>query len=174
MKFKLGFLLIISLFVASCTSIPQGIEPVKNFELNKYLGTWYEIARFDHSFEEGLEAVSAQYSLLEDGGVSVTNRGFNPEEGEWEEAKGKAYFVDDESVGHLKVSFFGPFYSSYVIFFLDSRDYQYALVSGPNREYLWILSRDKNLPKSVVDMLITEASAAGYDTSKLILVDHEQ
>ncbi|MEP4891376.1 MAG: lipocalin family protein [Aliiglaciecola sp.] len=172
MKLKLFFLLVMSFFVVSCTSIPKGIEPVKNFDLNKYLGTWYEIARFDHSFEEGLQRVTAEYTLLDDGGVSVINRGFNSENGEWKEAEGKAYFVGEESIGHLKVSFFGPFYSSYIIFFLDQDDYQYALVSGPNREYLWILSRDKALPKSTIDMLVQEASEAGYDTSKLIFVDH--
>ncbi|MFA3792774.1 lipocalin family protein [Aliiglaciecola sp. SL4] len=172
MKLKLFFLLVVSFFVVSCTSIPKGIEPVKNFDLNKYLGTWYEIARFDHSFEEGLQRVTAEYALLADGGVSVINRGFNSENGEWKEAEGKAYFVGEESIGHLKVSFFGPFYSSYIIFFLDQDDYQYALVSGPNREYLWILSRDKALPKSTIDMLVQEASDAGYDISKLIFVDH--
>ncbi|MDO6694910.1 lipocalin family protein [Aliiglaciecola sp. 3_MG-2023] len=172
MKLKLLFLLVVSFLVASCTSIPKGIEPVNNFDLNKYLGTWYEIARFDHSFEEGLERVTAEYTLLDDGGVRVTNRGFNPENNEWKEAEGKAYFVGEESTGHLKVSFFGPFYASYIIFFLDQTGYEYALVSGPNRDYLWILSREQELPKSTVEMLIQEASDAGFDTSKLIFVDH--
>ncbi|GAC13603.1 lipocalin family protein [Aliiglaciecola lipolytica] len=173
MFYKYGLLFILSLFLISCTSVPKGIEPVKNFKIDNYLGTWYEIARFDHSFEEGLNNVSAHYSLRDDGGVDVVNRGYNAQNKEWEEAKGKAYFVDDESLGHLKVSFFGPFYSSYVVFYLDHSNYQYALVSGPSRDYLWLLSRQKTLPQSVLKLLIREASAAGFDTSKLIFVEQD-
>lgn len=173
MFYKYGLLFILSLFLISCTSVPKGIEPVKNFKIDNYLGTWYEIARFDHSFEEGLDRVFAHYSLRDDGGVDVVNRGYNAQNKEWEEAKGKAYFVDDESLGHLKVSFFGPFYSSYVVFYLDHSDYQYALVSGPSRDYLWLLSRQKTLPQSVLNLLIREASAAGFDTSKLIFVEQD-
>ena len=100
----------------SCTSIPNGITPVKNFELEKYLGKWYEIARLDHPFERGLSDISATYSLREDGGVNVVNRGFSIEKQKWQDADGKAYFVDKTDEGHLKVSFFGPFYGQLYYF----------------------------------------------------------
>ncbi|MGL4714009.1 MAG: lipocalin family protein, partial [Shewanella sp.] len=113
-------LLVISIFLLSgCLGMPKLVQPVNDFELNKYLGKWYEIARLDHSFERGLSQVSAQYSLKEDGGVRVINRGFSAAKNEWKEAEGKAYFVNGDSEGYLKVSFFGPFYGSYVVFELD-------------------------------------------------------
>jgi apolipoprotein D and lipocalin family protein len=101
---------ILAVFLSACTGAPEGVEVVSGFDLNRYLGTWYEIARLDHSFERGLSSITATYSLRDDGGVRVINRGYNAEEGEWDEAEGKAYFVGDEDVGQLKVSFFGPFY----------------------------------------------------------------
>ena len=124
--------------VSSCSvTLPKNVEAVKNFELERYLGKWYEIARLDHSFERGMTDVTAQYSMREDGGVRVINTGYHVEQERWKEAEGRAYFVEDEKTGFLKVSFFGPFYGAYVIFRLDSVNYQYALVSGPNEEYLW-------------------------------------
>ena len=97
------------LVLSACAGIPEGIEPVDNFELEPYLGTWYEIARLDHSFQRGMSNVTANYSLREDGGVAVLNRGYRVGKGEWDEAEGKAYFVGDPGIGQLKVSFFGPF-----------------------------------------------------------------
>lgn len=121
-----------SLFLLhGCTGVPEGIKPVENFELERYLGKWYEIARLDHSFEEGLSNVSARYEPRKDGGVRVVNTGYSSEEQAWDTAEGKAYFVDQETSGHLKVSFFGPFYGSYVVFELDQDDYQYSLSAGP-------------------------------------------
>ena len=162
----------ICMLISGCTSVPENVRPVEGFELPRYLGTWYEIARFDHSFERGLSEVTATYSMREDGGVRVINKGYSQKKGEWDEAEGKAYFVSNSSTGHLKVSFFGPFYASYVIMALDKEKYEYALITGPDKDYLWILARTPSLPKKTVDMLIAIAEKAGYDTSKLIWVEH--
>jgi apolipoprotein D and lipocalin family protein len=159
--------------LSGCAGIPEGIEPVENFELEPYLGTWYEIARLDHRFERGLSNVTANYSLREDGGVGVLNRGYRTEKGEWDEAEGKAYFVGDPSVGRLKVSFFGPFYGAYNVFELGE-NYEYSMVAGPNRSYLWILAREAQLPQALLDELLSRAEAAGYDTSELIFVEHDR
>lgn len=160
-----------AVLLSACTSLPEGIKPVRDFELQRYLGKWYEIARHDHSFERGLEQVTAQYTLLDDGGVKVINRGYNPEEQEWDEAIGKAYFVCEQNIGHLKVSFFGPFYASYVIFSLDNDNYGYAMITGPNRDYFWILARQPELEDDVLQSLLTKARDAGFDTEKLIFVN---
>ncbi|WP_100657820.1 lipocalin family protein [Alteromonas flava] len=156
--------------LSGCTAIPSGVKPVNDFDVERYLGQWYEIARFDHSFERGLSKVTAQYTRREDGGIDVTNRGFDGASKTWEEAKGRAYFVDSPTVGHLKVSFFGPFYASYVIMALDKDGYQYSLVTGPNRDYLWILARAPSLSAEMTNQLITYAEQQGYDTSRLIWV----
>jgi apolipoprotein D and lipocalin family protein len=170
-KWFLQVVLIISVgLLSACTSVPEGIQPVNNFELPRYLGKWYEIARFDHSFEEGLEQVTADYSMRDDGGVKVLNRGFSPEKGQWDEAEGKAYFVKNSDVGHLKVSFFGPFYASYVIFLLDKTDYNYAVITGPNRDYLWILARNPQLSTDVQTAVLQKARDAGFQTERLIWV----
>lgn len=155
-----------------CTGIPADVRPVDNFKLEKYLGKWYEIARLDHSFERGLTQVTADYSLRDDGGVRVLNRGFSAKENSWKEAEGRAYFVEQSDRGYLKVSFFGPFYGSYIVFGLDDEYYQYALVSGPNKSYLWILSREQKMSENIKDILRAKAAASGFDTSKLIFVDH--
>jgi apolipoprotein D and lipocalin family protein len=161
------------LCLAGCTGLPENVTPVGDFRLEKYLGTWYEIARLDHSFERGLTRVTADYSLRDDGGVRVLNRGYSARDGTWKEAEGKAYFVNGSDQGHLKVSFFGPFYGSYVVLALDHEGYQYSLVSGPDKSYLWILARRPKLDKAVLDALIAKAAMAGFDTSKLIFVDQD-
>jgi apolipoprotein D and lipocalin family protein len=166
------FFLITCILLAGCTGKPEGVEPVGNFDLSRYLGTWYEIARLDHSFERGLSRVSAHYSLNDDGSVKVINRGYSAEDNAWEQAEGKAYFVGAEDEGYLKVSFFGPFYGSYIVFELDHDDYQYSMVSGPDNSYLWILSRSTEIDEPVLDRLVSKAKASGFDTSKLIYVDH--
>ena len=120
------------LILTGCLGIPETMMPVDNFELSRYIGKWYEVARLDHSFERGLERVTAEYEMRDDGGVAVVNRGYSIEKDEWKVAEGKAYFVDDENKGYLKVSFFGPFYGSYVVFEIDQEGYKYAFVSGPN------------------------------------------
>lgn len=156
--------------LTGCVSIPEGIEPVKDFQAERYLGTWYEIARLDHSFERGMQQVTAEYSMRDDGGIKVLNRGFKTAQQEWGEAQGKAYFVEDEHTGYLKVSFFGPFYGSYIIFDLD-QDYQYSLVSGPDKSYLWLLSRTPTLPPEQQARLVAKMSELGFATDQLIFVD---
>ncbi|SRR6056297_21857 len=165
-------IIFLALALAGCTGIPDGIEPVDDFQLDRYLGTWYEIARLDHRFERGLTNVTAEYSMREDGGVRVLNRGYRAEEGEWKEVEGKAYFVGDPGTGRLRVSFFGPFYGAYNVFELDA-NYQHALVAGPNRSYLWILAREPSLPPSTLDELKTGIRDAGFDPKNLIMVDHD-
>lgn len=159
--------------LSGCLGMPAKVEPVAPFSLDRYLGQWYEIARLDHSFERGLTQVTANYSLREDGGVKVINRGYNAEDNEWEEAEGKAYFVEDEQTGYLKVSFFGPFYGSYVVFELDQEDYGYAFISGPDTDYLWLLAREKTVPEIIRQRFIDEAEARGFDTGELIWVSQE-
>ncbi|HAS6144237.1 TPA: lipocalin, partial [Vibrio vulnificus] len=122
-------LLALSITLSGCLGMPETVKPVDEFNLQNYLGKWYEIARLDHSFEAGLTQVTAEYTLKDDGGVAVLNKGFLANENQWKEAEGKAYFVNGDSEGYLKVSFFGPFYGSYVVFALDKTDYQYAFVS---------------------------------------------
>lgn len=163
---------LICFLFAGCTGIPENIKPMDNFVLEKYLGRWYEIARLDHSFERGLTKVSADYSLRDDGGVKVINRGYSEKDKQWKEAIGRAYFVKSPDIGYLKVSFFRPFYGSYVIFELDHEKYQYSLVCGPDRSYLWILARTQKIDYELKNMLITKAKALGFETEKLIFVDH--
>ena len=166
-------ILLFLLGLAGCTSVPEGVTPVTGFESERYLGTWYEIARFDHSFEDGLSRVTATYSKREDGGIRVLNKGYDAATGEWDEAEGKAYFVSDETTGHLQVSFFGPFYASYVIAELDKDNYQYSLVTGPDRSYLWILARQPTLSQDVLDELLSKAKSLGYATDEFIWVEHK-
>lgn len=158
------------LLLAGCTSVPTGVEPVENFDVTRYLGKWYEIARLDHSFERGLTRVTAEYSLRDDGGIRVVNRGFSIKDNKWDEAEGKAYFVGSENEGFLKVSFFGPFYGSYIVFELDHDDYQYSFVSGPDTSYLWLLSRKPEISDEVLQRFMKKASALGFKTENLILV----
>ena len=153
-------------------SIPENVSPVKNFDPQKYLGAWYEIARLDHSFERGLEKVTANYSSRDDGGIRVVNRGFDPFKNKWKEAVGKAYFVETPDIGRLKVSFFGPFYGGYNIILLDQKNYSYSVVCGPKRSYLWILARTPHLEKSIIDELILKINSYGFKTEELIFVKH--
>lgn len=166
-----GFLLASILLLTGCVHPPQGVEPVGNFELQRYLGKWYEIARLDHSFERGLANVTAEYSLRDDGSVRVVNRGYSARENKWDEAEGRARFVEGNDRGFLKVSFFGPFYGSYVVFELDRENYQYALVAGPDKSYLWLLARNPTIDQVLKERLIARATELGFDTGKLIHVD---
>lgn len=168
---RFSVLLLVCLGAAGCVRIPAGIEPVSGFEADRYLGTWYEVARLDHSFERGLEAVTATYTRHEDGSIRVVNRGRDATSGEWSEVEGRARFVEDAQTGYLKVSFFGPFYGAYVVFELDEA-YEHALVSGPNRNFLWLLAREPEPDQTVVDALVARAAAAGFETEALIFVRH--
>ena len=164
----------LALCLVGCSGVPEGARPVQGFTLEKYLGKWYEIARLDHSFERGLSSVTAEYSLRDDGGVRVINRGFKTASDKWQEAEGKAYFVEGTSTGKLKVSFFGPFYGAYNVIALDKEAYQWSLVVGPDTDYLWILSRTPVLDQVILDQLLSEARSLGFNTEDLIFVNHEQ
>jgi len=148
---------------------PDKVTPVENFRLTEYLGTWYEIVRLEHRFEKGMEAISATYSMRDDGGVKVLNKGYRSEEKEWSEAEGKAYFVQSADKGFLKVSFFGPFYGSYIV--MDTDYKTYTMISGPDLSYFWILSRTPKLDEKILQRLLAKAKEAGFDTSKLIYPD---
>ena len=169
----LSILLLTAAMTAGCTSIPEGLTPVDGFEADRYLGTWYEVARLDHSFERGLSNVSATYSRGENGKIRVLNRGYDDETGKWKQIEGRARFIGNESIGSLKVSFFGPFYGGYHIIELDHLNYEYSMVTGPNRSYLWILSRNKTLDEEVYSGLVSAAAQKGFDTDQLILVQHD-
>lgn len=157
---------------AGCTTrVPEGLEPVGGFDVQRYMGTWYEIARLDHRFERGMSKVTATYELRPDGTVGVLNKGFVAGRNEWREAEGVARFVGEPQVAALKVSFFGPFYGGYNVVDLDPA-YQHALVAGPDRSYLWILSRTPNPPRSEVERLVARAASLGFDTASLIFVEH--
>lgn len=160
------------LLLCGCTGLPEGVKPVDGFDVNSYLGRWYEIARLDHSFERGLDRVTAEYTLRDDGGINVINRGFSADKNEWKQADGRAYFVGAEGRGHLKVSFFGPFYGSYVVFELDKQDYQYAFVAGYNKSYLWLLSRTPRVSEDLYARFIEKSAELGFDTDSLIRVNH--
>lgn len=159
---------LMSVLIMSCTGKPAGVEPVADFKPEQYLGKWHEIARLDHSFERGLTRVTAEYSLMDDGGIKVVNRGYSEKSGKWQEAVGKAYFTGDRSTGHLKVSFFGPFYGSYIVFGLDHENYRYSLVSGPDKSYLWILSRSPKIDPVTLGRLKEKAGALGFPVGELI------
>ena len=171
-------LVLLTCFIlTACMGVPDNVKVIEKVDANQYLGTWYEIARLDQSFERGLEKISATYSLKDDGGIKVLNRGFNVAKNEWKEAEGKAYFVDapnadKTNTGKLKVSFFGPFYGAYNIIALDA-NYQDVMICGPDKSYLWILSRTPQLAEPIKQELIAQAKAYGFATEKLIYVKHE-
>ena len=165
--------IVLVLLLNGCVGIPENVKPVDNFRLEKYLGKWYEIARLDHPFERGLTRVTAEYSLRDDGGVRVLNRGYSDKEQTWKEVEGKAYFVQRPDQGYLKASFFWPFYGSYIVFELDHENYRYSLVCGPDKSYLWILARDPEISADLKNILVAKAARLGFDTSKLIFVKHQ-
>lgn len=148
-------------------TIPDGAQAVTPFSAERYLGTWYEIARFDFKFEKGLSHVTANYSMNDNGSIRVLNKGYDAAKDKWKESVGKALFVGNPDVAMLKVSFFGPFYAGYNVAAIDP-DYRYALVIGRNLDYLWLLSREKTMPQEVADRYLALASNIGYDTSRLI------
>lgn len=162
-----------TLLFSACASIPKGAKPIRNFDADRYLGKWYEIARLDHRFERNLNNVTAEYSLNDNGTIRVLNSGFNYEDEKWESAEGKAKFRGDTTVAALKVSFFGPFYSGYNVIALDD-DYQHALVAGKNLKYLWILSRTTAVPEEIKNDFLETAEEIGYDNAQLIWVEHNK
>jgi apolipoprotein D and lipocalin family protein len=164
--------LIMACLLNSCSTIPKGVSAVSPFDSERYLGTWYEIARFDFRFEKGLNNTTANYSLNANGSIKVVNKGYDYVRKTWKEATGKAKFVGDKQVAKLKVSFFGLFYAGYNVIAIDP-EYRCALVSGSNLNYLWILSRTKIIPSELKTRYLQQADSLGYDTSKLIWVEHD-
>lgn len=165
--------IMISFLLVSCSSIPDGVTAISSFQKEKYLGKWYEIARFDFKYEEGLNNTTAEYTLRDDGKIKVTNRGYDYDEREWKEANGKAKFVGEDTIAMLKVSFFGPFYAGYNVIAIDP-EYKYSLVCGDDFKYLWILSREKTIPEDIRNAYLAKAEALGFKTSDLLWIEHNQ
>jgi apolipoprotein D and lipocalin family protein len=150
----------------------KAIPVVSNFELDRYLGTWYEIARLPHRFEKGLIKVTATYSLRPDGKIQVLNRGYKPAKNKWSKAKGKAWIPDKNVPARLRVSFFWPFAADYRVIKLDP-DYQWAVVTSGSKDYFWILCRTPKIDQASYESLIQFARDNGFDLGKLILVEQE-
>jgi apolipoprotein D and lipocalin family protein len=168
--------LFIPVVIMNCRTQEQMVKidttTVKHVDINRYLGKWYEIARFPHSFEKNLVGVTATYALRGDGKISVLNQGFKKTlKGPLKQARGKAKIPDPDEPGRLKVSFFLFFYADYYILELDEDNYQYALVGSSSDKYLWILGRTPVMTEETYEMLIAKAGDRGYDTSKLITVE---
>ncbi len=161
------------LLLSRCGTIPSGATAVQNFDKEKYLGKWYEIARFDFRFEKNLNNTKAEYSIQDDGTIKVVNSGYDYVKNVNKTATGKAKFVKEDNIGMLKVSFFGPFYSGYNVIAVDE-NYQYALVAGESLKYLWILSREKSIPENIKNEYLKLAESIGYNTSELIWVEHDK
>ncbi|WP_026812117.1 lipocalin family protein [Arenibacter certesii] len=173
---KLIYIPLISIMMMglfSCATIPKGAVAVKPFDKEKYLGQWYEIARLDFKFERNLNNTTATYSLNDDGTIKVDNQGYNTKKEEWTQAIGKAKFIGEDTIAKLKVSFFGPFFSGYNVIALDE-EYKYAMVAGKNLKYLWILSRETQLPKNIKNNYLKIAEDIGYNTSDLLWVEHNK
>lgn len=165
-----GLFFLLLWLLGGCTAPPSGLSPVRDFDLERYLGRWYEIARLDHRFERGLTNVTAEYSRAPDGAVVVVNRGFDRASGKWREARGEARLLGDAQVGSLEVSFFGPFWAGYHVIALDREGYAWAMVTGPSRSYLWILSRRPTLDARILTRLVAKAKEWGFETKKLVIV----
>lgn len=151
---------------------PKGITPVSDFDARKYLGKWYEVARFDYYFERGLNNVTAEYALNNDESIRVINRGYDPVRMKWKKSEGKAIFTGSKKCAALKVSFFGPFYAGYNVIAVEP-DYQSALVCGQSRDYLWILSRTPDIPLSIKTHYLEIAKGYGFPINKLIWVKQD-
>ena len=159
-----------SLFAFGCKAQKVDNSTVSSLDPERFLGKWYEIARYDHVFERGLEFASAEYTQMDDcSKLKVVNRGVK--DGRLKTSTGKAKFTD--TPGLLRVSFFGPFYSDYRVMLL-AEDYSYALVGSGSSKFLWILSRTPKMSGDVLDKILTEASNRGYDTDQLVWVDHSR
>lgn len=172
--YRMGLLTGMLLSLAACSTLPpEGIRPVTGFDVQRYSGQWYEIARLDHRFERGMTDVSAHYALQADGSVIVLNQGYDAAAGGWRQAQGRAFFNGDPATASLRVSFFGPFYGGYHVVALDA-DYRWAMVAGNDRDYLWLLARERSLPSEVKARLLEQARGLGFDTGKLIWVEQQR
>lgn len=168
MKKIVGIIVLVIGLVSCGGTLTVDNSVVETLDLNRFLGEWYEIARFDHSFERGMDFCKANYTLREDGKIDVLNTGIK--DGEPSEAKGKGKLTDTPAL--LRVSFFGPFYADYRVMLLDSA-YQYALIGSGSDDYLWILSRTPKLTEDVKATILSEAKRRGYASEKLIWVKQE-
>lgn len=171
---KIRLLLILSLlFILSCTNTKSQMldkTTVKELDLNRYLGKWYEIARFPHSFEKNLVGVTATYSLRDDGKIKVLNQGYkNSLDGELSVAEGKAKIPNKLEPAKLKVSFFWIFYGDYNVLELDE-NYQYVMIGSSSDKYFWILSRTPQMSPDVYEMLLEKARKRGYNLDKLLKI----
>ncbi|MCA5006302.1 lipocalin family protein [Sphingobacterium bovistauri] len=175
LKIVLGTsILVLPFFINSCKSVkvPTGLSVVENFDVKSYSGKWYEIARFDFKHEKDMDQVTAEYSINDDGSIKVLNKGYNTKKNEWKESEGKAKFVSSPDQGALKVSFFGPFYSGYNIVAMEP-NYKNALIFGENKDYIWLLSREKKMPESVKEKFLKIARDYGYDLNRLVWTKQE-
>ena len=169
------------IIIVLCTVLPTHAlgysklpaQPIENFELERYLGTWYEIARIENSFEEGLSNVTATYTLRDDGLVKVVNKGFEIDDKEWDEAEGYAEFAEAENTAHLEVTFFWPFYADYVVFEVGE-NYEYAFVTSDSKEYLWLLAREPIVEQALIDRFLKLANEGGFKVSDLIFVPQDK
>jgi apolipoprotein D and lipocalin family protein len=164
---------VLACLLSTCVAIPDGAEAVKPFDTQRYLGTWYEVVRTDNRFERGLDNVTATYSKRDDGLIRVHNQGHDTKKGKWNDIVGKAKPVDDSGQARLKVSFFGPLYSGYNVIALDA-DYRHALVVGNDMSYVWLLSREPDMPADVRKAYMDKAHALGADTAAFIHVRHDR
>lgn len=155
--------------LAGCTGIPEGTRAVSDFELEPFLGDWYEIAHLPHRFEDGLACLTATYRRQADGGIRVINRGYSLTEGSWDIAEGQAYFLEAPNVGRLKIGFFGAYYGGYNILELDD-DYRHALIAGPDRDYLWILARRPLLDEATYRALVSRARELDFPVDDLVRI----
>jgi len=165
--------------LAACAPQPERrasdapLATVAQVDLQRYLGRWYEIARYDNRFERGCDGVTAEYAMREDGLISVVNTcyrdGLN---GPADEARGRARVVDSSGGAKLKVSFFGPFWGDYWIIELDEAGYQWSVVSEPRGRYLWILSRTPQMDPDVLDARLARLETMGFDTDALVYPEH--
>jgi len=169
---RLIYLLIVILVLFSCKTQKSMIDKtvVKELDIERYLGTWYEIARYDHSFESGLVGVTADYSMRKDGKIKVVNSGYkNNLDGKFSQAIGKAKIPNQEITSKLKVSFFWFFYADYFVLEIDN-DYKWAVIGSSSDKYLWILSRTPKIKEELYYNLLKKISDRGYDVNKLIKV----
>ena len=165
------FLLVfLSMASFSYNSTAQDLPTVDKVDLSKYTGVWYEIARLPNNFEEGLECVTATYTLKKNGKIQVLNKGYSARKGKYKTAKGTALVPEPAYPGRLKVTFFWPFYGNYYIMALDE-DYQYALVGDPSRKYLWVLARSKSLDEPIYRELLDHAKNMGFDTDRVLRIN---
>jgi lipocalin len=162
---KIFLMALSAMLFTGCESAKLDNSTVKSVDLSRYLGSWYEIARFDHSFERGMEYAMAHYTMRDDGKIDVLNTGIK--DGRAKDAKGIAKATNQQ--GLLRVSFFGPFFSDYRIMLLDE-NYQYVLVGGSTNRFLWILSRTPQLDEATLSLILAEADRRGYDTTRLLWV----